>query len=93
MLQIRHQNPRFSFIKSRTNRRLHHRSVKASVSPVNSFLINQSAVIGEGIIAFTFIYCSLNWFSIRRTRKELKSFYSMSKFDEQKQQKKIKKKG
>jgi hypothetical protein len=39
-------------------------------TPTAEFLVNQSAVIGEGIVYFTLFYTTTNWWYYRRTRKD-----------------------
>ena len=39
-------------------------------TPAAEFLVNQSAVIGEGIVYFTLFYTTTNWWYYRRTRKD-----------------------
>ena len=36
-------------------------------------LVESSAVIGHGIMFFTFFYCSFNWFHYRELRKQMKN--------------------
>lgn len=39
-------------------------------SPAAEFLVNQSAIIGQGIVYFTLFYTTANWWYYRRTRED-----------------------
>ena len=39
-------------------------------TPVAEFLVDQSAIIGQGIVYFTLFYTTTNWWYYRRTRKD-----------------------
>lgn len=34
-------------------------------------LVDASALVGHGIIYFTLFYCTLNWYTYRRIRKDI----------------------
>jgi len=39
-------------------------------TPEAEFLVNQSAIIGQGIVYFTLFYTTANWWYYRRTRED-----------------------
>ncbi len=46
------------------------RPLRTRATPAAEFLVNQSAIIGQGIVYFTLFYTTANWWYYRRTRED-----------------------
>jgi hypothetical protein len=46
------------------------RPLRTRATPEAEFLVNQSAIIGQGIVYFTLFYTTANWWYYRRARED-----------------------
>jgi len=46
------------------------RQLRTRATPEAEFLVNQSAIIGQGIVYFTLFYTTANWWYYRRARED-----------------------